>query len=174
MEAQADFFGTRADPPVDYNSHAYRDIVPDQFFLLLTNIVGKLGQSVLIDRFTGEQVWNQPLAGYRIDPPSRADYLGSSPNAPHVYRIQLTATIWWARDEVRPETQTGAFNFVDDESFESRALRFELEDIGLLSLPAILHWNLDHFVVLKLTGHAQGNREIGRPDHDRINTGYGQ
>lgn len=33
-----------------------------------------------------------------------------------------------------------------------RALRAELEDLGKLRLPAILHWNLDHFVVLERVG----------------------
>lgn len=31
----------------------------------------------------------------------------------------------------------------------ARALRLELEDLRQLTLPAILHWNLNHFVVLK-------------------------
>src|SRR5579864_7102600 len=31
----------------------------------------------------------------------------------------------------------------------TRAVRLELNDIGKLRTPAILHWNLDHFVVLK-------------------------
>ena len=31
----------------------------------------------------------------------------------------------------------------------SRALKLELEDLKLLKTPCILHWNLDHFVVLK-------------------------
>src|SRR3954447_6261719 len=30
-----------------------------------------------------------------------------------------------------------------------RPLRFELDDLGNLSLPAILHWDMNHFVVLK-------------------------
>lgn len=34
----------------------------------------------------------------------------------------------------------------------ARALRVELEDLGKLRLPAILHWNLDHFVVLERVG----------------------
>src|SRR5699024_26085 len=36
----------------------------------------------------------------------------------------------------------------------ARALRLDLESLGKLKCPAILHWNLDHFVVLKvLRGH---------------------
>ena len=34
-------------------------------------------------------------------------------------------------------------------NLESRALRLDLEEIKLLRTPAILHWNLNHFVVLK-------------------------
>ncbi|MFC5359250.1 peptidase domain-containing ABC transporter [Azospirillum himalayense] len=34
----------------------------------------------------------------------------------------------------------------------SRAVRLELEDIPNLRLPCILHWDLDHFVVLKAVG----------------------
>ncbi len=33
--------------------------------------------------------------------------------------------------------------------FNSRPLRLELEELGELALPCILHWNLNHFVVLK-------------------------
>jgi len=32
----------------------------------------------------------------------------------------------------------------------SRSLRVELEDLGRLKLPAILHWDMNHFVVLNL------------------------
>ncbi|GJJ05426.1 toxin transporter [Duganella rhizosphaerae] len=36
----------------------------------------------------------------------------------------------------------------------SRPLRVELEELPELQLPAILHWNLNHFVVLKSVGNA--------------------
>jgi ATP-binding cassette subfamily B protein RaxB len=36
--------------------------------------------------------------------------------------------------------------------FSSRALRLELEDLGKLRLPCILHWDLNHFVVLARVG----------------------
>lgn len=37
--------------------------------------------------------------------------------------------------------------------FQSRALRLDLEDLGKLKLPCILHWDLNHFVVLaKVSG----------------------
>ena len=36
--------------------------------------------------------------------------------------------------------------------FRTRPLRLELEDLDKLALPCILHWNLDHFVVLSRVG----------------------
>lgn len=38
---------------------------------------------------------------------------------------------------------------LDHMRFESRALRLEVEQLQHLQAPAILHWNLNHFVVLK-------------------------
>jgi ATP-binding cassette subfamily B protein RaxB len=37
----------------------------------------------------------------------------------------------------------------------ARALRLEPEDLGRLALPAILHWEMNHFVVLKSIGRRQ-------------------
>ncbi len=36
--------------------------------------------------------------------------------------------------------------------FQTRPLRLEMEDLGKLRLPCILHWNLNHFVVLAKVG----------------------
>ena len=126
MSTSADFFGTRVDYASDYDSPKYNDTVPDQYFLVLTNFIGKLHQAVLIDRYTGEQVWNQPLAGYRFDYPTRADYLGADPQAPHVYRIMLTSTLWWMRDDVTPGTITPPFTYEENDFVQSRILKMEL------------------------------------------------
>lgn len=40
-------------------------------------------------------------------------------------------------------------SIAEEIGFTSRPLRLELEDLGQLQLPAILHWNLNHFVILK-------------------------
>ncbi|MFL1514931.1 peptidase domain-containing ABC transporter [Pseudomonas prosekii] len=37
----------------------------------------------------------------------------------------------------------------DQMKLGTRAVRLELEDLGKLKLPCVLHWNLNHFVVLK-------------------------
>jgi hypothetical protein len=127
MSVSADFFGDRIDNWDDPNSPKYWDTIPNQYFLVLTNYIGKLKQAVLIDRYTGYQVWNQPLSGYKIEYPTPADYLGNTPEAPNVYRINLTTKLWWADDGVAPDVQTPPFNFQEDDAiFGSRELRLEL------------------------------------------------
>jgi len=39
--------------------------------------------------------------------------------------------------------------------FDTRPLRLDLEDLGKLRLPCILHWNLNHFVVLARVGRSK-------------------
>lgn len=126
MATSADYYGNRVDFGNDYSTPKYTDTVPDQYFLILTNYIGKLKQAVLIDRYTGDQVWNQPLAGYRMEYPKPSDYLGADPAAPDVYRILITSTIWWQRDDVSPGTVTTPFNFEESEHTQSRTLRMEV------------------------------------------------
>jgi ATP-binding cassette subfamily B protein RaxB len=46
-------------------------------------------------------------------------------------------------------------------NFSSRPLRLELDELAQLQLPCILHWDLNHFVVLKKVG--RGNITILDP-----------
>ena len=101
MSVSADFYGNRVDPWTSYDQRRWEDTVPDQYFLVLTNYMGKLGRTVLIDRYTGDQIWNQPLAGYRISYPSKDDYLGCTGN---VCKINVDSTIWWYNDSGVPAT----------------------------------------------------------------------
>lgn len=126
MATSADFYGNRVDYGSDYDSPKYLDTVPDQYFLVLTNFIGKLHQAVLIDRYTGDQVWNQPLAGYRIEYPTPANYLGADPAAPNIYRIVVNSTIWWLSDEVPPGVITPPFAFEDNSFVASRSLSMEV------------------------------------------------
>lgn len=50
---------------------------------------------------------------------------------------------------LRGATLKSIIEAADHLGFSSRALRLELDDVENLILPAILHWKLDHFVVLK-------------------------
>jgi hypothetical protein len=126
MEASADFYGHRVDWGQDYDSPKYDDVIPNQYFLVLTNYMGRLKQTVLIDRYTGDQIWNQPVTGYRFAYPKREDYLGADPQAPGVYRINLEADLWWARDDVDPHTVTDPFEFEAGTHYETRTLRLEV------------------------------------------------
>lgn len=129
MSANADFFGNRVDWGNDYNSPKFDDTVPDQFFLVLTNYMGMLKRPVLIDRYTGDQVWNQPLAGYHFEYPKPSDYLGADPSAPNVYRIAMTVRLWWMNDGVAPDIITHPFNFEESDYtgvVDGRVLKMEL------------------------------------------------
>lgn len=125
MEVGADFFGRRNDSSSDTSSSVYEDVYPNQFFLVLTNFVGK-GFPLVVDRYTGNQVWNHPLAGYQIAPVKPEDYLGQSSNAANLYRIVVSTKLWWVRDDVEGGHLTEAFAFQDGPSYASRVLRFEL------------------------------------------------
>jgi hypothetical protein len=124
QEVDADYFGTRSNTD-DSSDPSFQDIFPNQFFLVLTNIVGK-GQSLIMDRYTGSQIWNQPIAGYQVFPITPADDLGAEPSAPGVYRILVTTQVWWLRDDVDPNHVTEPFTFEDGASYDSRILRFEI------------------------------------------------
>lgn len=64
-------------------------------------------------------------------------------------------------------------------NFSSRPLRLELHELGQLQLPCILHWDLNHFVVLKKVGRksinildpAVGERRLGLDEVSRHFTG---
>ncbi len=46
-------------------------------------------------------------------------------------------------------TLAGLIKLADSLQFVSRPVRLELEDLSQLQMPAILHWDMNHFVVLK-------------------------
>src|SRR5690606_31667713 len=61
----------------------------------------------------------------------------------------------------------------------TRAVRLELEDLGKLKLPCVLHWRMDHFVVLKevrprgivIHDPASGARRVGMSEVSSAFTG---
>ncbi len=64
-------------------------------------------------------------------------------------------------------------------SFQSRAVRLDMEGLSQLSLPCVLHWDLNHFVVLRKVGSdratvidpAIGKRELSFADITKHFTG---
>jgi len=126
MESSSDFFGSRVDDVNQMRTPRVEDVVPAQFFLILTNYLGKKGLPVLMDRHTTYEVWNQPIAGYSFEYPKPSDYLGEDPAHRGLYRVNLTTTIWWAEDGVPPGELTGEFDYQDNRHFSKRTLKMEL------------------------------------------------
>lgn len=132
LEFSGDFVGNRVNDKGDFSSAAFWDVVPGQFHLLLVNLVGKLNKGLIIDRHTGHEIWNQPLVAYKIDPVKPEDYLGPHPDFPAIYRVNMTASIWWANDNVDSEEITPPFdpnlpaNEYTDHFYPGRVLHYEL------------------------------------------------
>lgn len=115
-------------------AEAFWDVTPRTFFLLFTNYIGLLKTGIAIDRFTGDQVWNQPISGYIIHPLTSND-IGSR-NAKGQYPVTLTMIIFWANDNVGPDHISSKFNINSypdnyageshDWDYASRVLRFTL------------------------------------------------
>jgi ATP-binding cassette subfamily B protein RaxB len=76
-------------------------------------------------------------------------------------------------------TLKSLMNIADAMGFSTRPIRCDLAELGKLALPAILHWDLDHYVVLKKVSRdqilildpARGERSISLADASRSFTG---
>jgi ATP-binding cassette subfamily B protein RaxB len=67
----------------------------------------------------------------------------------HGHRIDLNTLRRRYPVSLSGVTLRGLVHVVNQMHLASRPLRFEMHDIGLLNVPAIVHWDLNHFVVLK-------------------------
>lgn len=155
MEVRADFFGSRNEDN-NSSSQTFQDVAPDVFFLVLTNYVGN-GLGLIIDRYTGNQVWNHPLAGYRISPIRPADSLGPAPGNPDIHRVNVTTQVWWVRDDVEGGHLTEPFAFEDGQSYESRTFRYEV----WLDAPPVFDGAGNLASAGKVVVARQGNSSIG-------------
>jgi hypothetical protein len=135
---------TKAQKSLDYGSgtayDAFWDVTPTAFFHLFTNYVGLMGTSVVIDRFTGDEVWNHPVAGYRLLPIRKEDKLDAVTRGSRtLYPVRLRMKIYWANDAVQAGHVTEGFDIKktgDDErvrvtwpnsiEYEGRLLKFTL------------------------------------------------
>ena len=73
---------------------AFWDVTPRQFFLIFTNYIGVQKVGVIIDQFTGDEVWNQPIVGYRILPLRKGDITQEGSH----YNVFIRMKIYWAND----------------------------------------------------------------------------
>ncbi|HET6609678.1 MAG TPA: peptidase domain-containing ABC transporter [Rhodopila sp.] len=67
----------------------------------------------------------------------------------HGHRIDLNTLRRRHPISLKGVTLRGLIHVARQMNLASRPLRYELHDIRMLSLPAIVHWDLNHFVVLK-------------------------
>jgi ATP-binding cassette, subfamily B, bacterial CvaB/MchF/RaxB len=74
-----------------------------------------------------------------------ANYLG--------YQIDLVELRRQAGLSLRGATLKDLMRIADEMGISSRPIRLELEEMPMLKTPSILHWDLNHFVVLKSIGH---------------------
>jgi hypothetical protein len=111
---------------------AFWDVSPKAFFNIMTNYVGILKTGVVIDRFTGDEVWNQPVVGYQIAPIMPEDITKTNDG---LFAVLLTMKIYWAEDGVYPNHLTSNFDFTTDKNlssstkhgdFTGRSIRFFL------------------------------------------------
>lgn len=126
MESVSDFVGERVTNWDDFESPDFWDVTPAQFYLLLTNVMGRQRQSIIVDKSTGIEVWNHPLVAYETRPISRDDYLGADPKSPSIYRVAMETTLWWPRAIGMPGFVTPRFRWQSNYFFSKRTLRYEL------------------------------------------------
>lgn len=126
LESGSDYIGTRVWDPEDTSSDAFWDVIPAQFHLLITNVVGRQKRSLILDRYTGAEVWNQPLVAYQMRPIQKEDYLGPDPKHPKLYRVNVTTALFWSEDGVKPNSITPRFEWEEGEYFAKRTLKYEL------------------------------------------------
>lgn len=97
----------------------------------------------------------------------------------HGHRLDLAVLRRRAGLSVKGSTLTDLMRVAADINLSARPVRLELEELGELRLPAILHWQLNHFVVLERVGHdhvtildpALGRREISMKSTSKAFTG---
>jgi ATP-binding cassette subfamily B protein RaxB len=70
----------------------------------------------------------------------------------HGYRVDLAALRREFPVSLKGATLANLVHIASSLKMASRPLKLDLEDVRHLKLPCILHWNLNHFVVLKKCG----------------------
>lgn len=103
-------FGHTVDAAQDQSSPRFNDVAPNQFFLALTNEMGRLRRGIVMDRHAGHETWNVPIAGYAIEYPTASDDLGADLRYRNMYRVAVRARVWWASNNVAPDESAPPFD----------------------------------------------------------------
>lgn len=125
MEHHSSFHGGRHDDP-ENEGLRYDDLTPAAFHIFFGTQIGQKKKGFVIDRYTGDQVWNQPVRSYiaRGEPMYEGDtaenielfqttYDRSSGEPKKtslgeqaVYPVQYTTSIHWVTDGLPHEVET--------------------------------------------------------------------
>jgi ATP-binding cassette subfamily B protein RaxB len=97
----------------------------------------------------------------------------------HGHKLDLATLRRRAGLSIKGSTLTDLMRVAADINLSARPLRLELEELHELRLPAILHWQLNHFVVLECVGRdratildpALGRREVSLKSVSKAFTG---
>ncbi len=106
---------------------AFWDVTPRAFFQIFTNYLGLNRMGVVIDRFTGDQVWNQPVVAYRILPLRDGDITEVEQDGKTLYQTHLRMKIYWAEDGVHEWEVSDEFSL---EKTQTKALGHGEEKFG--------------------------------------------
>ena len=147
MEIHSSFYGSRNGYHKDAESREaidFQDVTPAAFHILFADLVGNKDRGFVIDRYTGSEVWNQPVRAYRASAnplysvgaegeavPMQRDVAytvygsgGASKEErgpQDVYPVLVTTTMHWMTDGLPAETLTlkTIHDEMDDETFAS-------------------------------------------------------
>ncbi|MFT7580559.1 MAG: hypothetical protein ACI9MR_002230, partial [Myxococcota bacterium] len=140
MEVQSSFHGSRNnahEEEADREGIEYQDVTASAFHILFADQIGNRDASFVIDRYTGDQVWNQPVKAFRAnceglyedDKPMEREvkhtvynrYDGNSVKErgkTMVYPVLCTTTMHWVTDGLPAETLTvPVSDDIDDATF---------------------------------------------------------
>lgn len=136
---------------------AFWDVTPRAFFHILTNYIGLNRMGVVIDRFTGDQVWNQPVVAYRLLPLKDSDIVEVEQGNKTLYQVHLKMKIYWAEDGVHEWEVSDDFNL---EQTQTSMLRHPTEKFGHHFTGRLIEFYL--FFTEKPEIRDQGTRVVSR------------
>ncbi|MEZ4468782.1 MAG: hypothetical protein R3F43_31230 [bacterium] len=125
MEHQSSFHGARHEDPENTGLH-YDDLTPAAFHVFFGTQLGQKKKGFVIDRFTGSEVWNQPVRSYvsryeklyQGDAAEKIELFQTTYNRStgepekrslgerDVYPVQYTTTFHWVTDGLPHEAVT--------------------------------------------------------------------
>ena len=88
----------REDRSKSFAYQSFWDVTPLTLFTVFTNHVGAMGTGIVIDRHSGDEVWNQPVVGYRMMPILKSDIKEITDRGVSYWQVKMGIKIFWAND----------------------------------------------------------------------------